>query len=191
MFMPRTKSVLGNTSYFKRYAAFVLGLCLASVSTHAFAGQAGGTADAVIVTPLSFIQFEDMEFGTMLAGATAGTVVLAPSGTRTRTGGVTLVGGPVQVARFAGLGRFNQNVQVSLATNSIVLTRVSGTQTMVVDTFVIGSTPTAVLSTNPRVFRIAAATGLFNFPLGATLRVGANQTPGNYVGTFSVILNYQ
>ena len=189
--MAMSQIVLGNRTSFTRCTALALALCLSAVGTSASAAQRAVSTDAVIVTPLSFLQFEDLEFGTLLAGTTPGTVVVDPSGARTKTGGVTLVGGLVQPSRFAGLGRFNQNVQVSLAANSITLTRVSGTQTMVVDTFVIGSTPTAVLSTNPRVFRISAASGLFSFPLGATLRVGANQTPGNYVGTFSVILNYQ
>jgi hypothetical protein len=157
----------------------------------AAAQQADGGAEAVIVRSLTFIKDEDLDFGAMLAGATAGTVVVPPTGARTRTGGVTLVGSAFQPARFAGRGTQNQNVQISINSNSVVLTRVSGTQTMIADTFIIGSTPTAPLTTNPRVFRITAATGVFNFPVGATLRVGANQVPGTYRGTFTLTLNYQ
>ena len=61
---------------------------------------------------------------------------------------------------------------------------------MRVRTFVIGSTPTAVLTTTPTRFRIAALNGVFNFPIGATLEVGANQAPGFYTGTWSITLNY-
>ena len=56
--------------------------------------------------------------------------------------------------------------------------------------FEIGSTPTAILSTTPTRFTIASALGNYNFPVGATLEVGANQTPGDYSGTFTITLNY-
>ena len=42
---------------------------------------------------------------------------------------------------------------------------------------------------SPR-FTIASALGNYNFPVGATLEVGANQTPGDYSGTFTITLNY-
>ena len=61
---------------------------------------------------------------------------------------------------------------------------------MRVRTFVVGSTPTAILTTTPTRFRIAAANGIFTFPLGATLEVGANQAPGKYTGNWSITLNY-
>jgi hypothetical protein len=156
----------------------------------AYAGQAPAKGDAIVVRSLSFFKVDDLEFGSMIASATAGTVVVDPFGARTKTGGVTLVGGLVQPSSFAGRGANNQSVQISLGANSIQLTRVSGTQKMTVDTFIIGSTPTAQLTTNPRVFVISSATGIFTFPVGATLRVGANQTAGNYVGTFSITLVY-
>ena len=78
-----------------------------------------------------------------------------------------------------------------MGANSITLNRVGGGATMAVDTWVIGSTPTAVLTTNPRVFTISSSNGIFNFPIGATLRVAANQASGTYTGTFNLILNYQ
>ncbi len=61
---------------------------------------------------------------------------------------------------------------------------------MRVRNFEIGSTPTAILSTTPLRFTITSALGNYNFPVGATLDVGANQTPGDYSGTFTVTLNY-
>ena len=70
-------------------------------AVHAAASQA--KADAVVVTALSLIKDEDLEFGTMLAGPTAGEVVVPPAGPRTKTGGVTLVGNTFFPARFASL----------------------------------------------------------------------------------------
>ncbi len=95
-------------------------------------------------------------------------------------------------AAFAGRGTFNQIVTISMLATPITLTRVGGTQTMQVGTFVIGSAPTTViLTTTPQRFRITSATGIFNFNVGATLTVGPNQRDGNYAGNFTIILNYQ
>lgn len=156
------------------------------------ASATGGT-EATVLRRLSFIRVDDMLFGRIIPGTTAGTVVIAPNGTRTGTGGVILLPGGTghQPSAFAGWGTQNQNVQISMGSNSVTLTRSGGTQTMVMDTFIIGSTPTAQLTTVPRVFRISSATGVFEFPLGATLRVGANQVSGLYQGTYSLTLNYQ
>jgi hypothetical protein len=166
-----------------------LALCASSVG-YASSGQAIGKA--VIVSQLSFLSVEELEFGSILPSATAGTVVVAPNGARTKTGGVTLVGGSlVQPARFAGKGTFNQTVLISLSASSFTLTRVGGTQTMILNNIVIGSTPTAILTTSPRGFFIGNPTGIFNFPVGGTLNVNANQTPGDYRGNMTLILNYQ
>jgi Domain of unknown function (DUF4402) len=175
------------------YQATTLAFMLAGalLPATAEAAQRPAKADATIVTPLSFIKDEDLNFGTFLPATTAGTVVVSPAGVRTKTGALILVGNDQLAARFAGFGRLGQGVAVSMGSTSITVTRVGGTQTMQVDTWIIGSTPTAQLTTNPTVFTIAAANGIFNFPLGATLHVNANQAPGTYVGTFNITLNYQ
>lgn len=157
----------------------------------AYAQTAPGGAKVAVVSRLSFINVEELEFGSILPGTTAGTVTVSPTGGRTKTGGVTLVGGLVQPARFAGRGSLNQTVLISLNTSPATLTRISGTETMQLDTIVIGSTPTAVLTARPQSFRITSPTGIFNFPIGGTLRVNANQVPGDYAGTFALTLNYQ
>ena len=171
---------------------FALAACwLSCMASPAFAQNATEQVQTQVgvVTPLSFIQTEELNFGKIFASNTAGTVTVAPNGTRTRTGGVTLFGSDHQPAEFAGMGSFNQRVQVSLGSNTIFLTG-PGVR-MRARTFAIGSTPTAVLSTNPQVFRIAAATGAFRFPVGATLEVNANQAPGTYSGIWTITLNYQ
>ncbi len=167
-------------------------LTLAPGRAAAQAVAATGRAEAVVVTNLSFFKVDDIVFGSLIPGPTAGTVVLAPDGTRTRTGGVTLATGATpQPASFAGRGANNQRVAISVTSNTVTLTRVGGGGTMTMDTFIIGSTPTAQLTTVPLAFRINSPTGIFQFPVGATLRVKANQAPGKYVGTFAVTLQYQ
>ncbi len=148
-----------------------------------------GTTRTVIVEPLSLVKVTDLDFGQIFVKPNTGTVTLAPDGTRASTGGLIFGPAETSVASFAGLGRRNQFVNISLGSNTIWLTG-PGTR-MRVRNFVIGSTPTAVLSTVARRFRITSANGAFLFPLGATLEVGRNQTPGVYSGEFDITLQYQ
>lgn len=174
--------------------AAIASLALATALVAGAAAHAATTparAKTVIVSRLAFLNAEELEFGNLLAGTTAGTVIVSPTGVRTANGGVTLVGGLVQPARFAGRGTVNQIVLISLTASPSTLRRVGGTETMVLDQLTIGSTPTAVLTTRPQAFRISSPTGIFNFPVGGRLSVNANQAPGDYTGTFTVTLNYQ
>lgn len=157
----------------------------------AHAGQANGRAEIAVLRNLSFIKIDDLEFGNIIAGPAAGTVTISPFGVRTTTGPITVVGGGFQQAQFGGRGATNQNLQISMTTNTVTLRRSTGPQTMIANAFIIGSTPTQPLTTTPRVFRITSSTGVFQFGVGARLNVGANQAPGAYSGTFRVTLIYQ
>lgn len=154
----------------------------------AYADTETGNAEITIVRPLSFVIDDNLDFGSLVPSNVAGVVTMAPTGARTATNGIVLVGAGHKPASFAGQGTYNQRVDVSLGSNSIFITGPGAP--MRVRTFVIGSTPTAVLTTTPNRFRIAALNGVFNFPIGATLEVGANQAPGFYTGTWSITLNY-
>ncbi len=162
-----------------------------TVSTPASAGvNASAPSQAVIVRPLSFFKVQDLLFGSIVRGTTAGTVTVAPDGTRTSTGGVTLVGTGYQPARFAGDGDPGQTVRIRMNTPTITITGPGAPMT--VDTFTIGSTPTnTVLGGGWDNFTLGGAGGVFNFPLGARLQVNANQAAGTYTGTFSIELQYQ
>ena len=166
-------------------AAFsVLGMAM---PVQAEAGSVG--SESVIVTPLSFIEVNDLKFGTIVPSNQTGNVVLDPNGTRTSTNGIVLVGSSHEPAEFAGMGTQNQIVEISVGAN---VTWLYGPGTrMRVRRFRIGSTPTTPLTTTPRFFRIGSPTGIFRFPVGAELRVRANQTPGVYTGTWDITLNYQ
>jgi hypothetical protein len=167
-------------------AAAVVTACMA-MPVHA--GTQQGNAEITVVRPLSFVIDDNLDFGNVIRGTTAGTVTVAPNGARTGTGGVILAnGGGHKPASFAGQGTNNQRVDVSIGASAIFITGPGAP--MRVHTFVMGSTPTAVLTTTPRRFRINSATGVFAFPVGATLDVAANQAPGKYTGTWSITLNY-
>ena len=62
----------------------------------------------------------------------------------------------------------------------ITLTRVGGTETMVVDNFTVSGTGS----------RNVVAKETFTFSIGGTLYVGANQADGVYFGTFNVEIQY-
>jgi Domain of unknown function (DUF4402) len=147
------------------------------------------SANTTVVNPLSFNQVQALHFGNIFATTTTGTVTVDPTGLRTASTGIVLTGTNHRPARFAGAGTSGQNVDISIGAATVWLNG-PGTR-MRVRNFVIGSTPTAVLSSTPLRFRIASVNGLFNFPVGATLDVGANQLPGIYTGTWNITLNYQ
>ena len=172
----------------KKLGVTIAALMAVVMSSPAYADTKPGNAEITVVRPLSFVIDDNLDFGSLIPGTVAGTVTMAPTGARTATNGIVLVGGGNTPATFSGQGTFNQRVDISLGANSILITGPGAP--MRVRTFVIGSTPTAVLTTAPLRFRIAATNGIFTFPIGATLEVGANQPAGKYTGNWSITLNY-
>lgn len=175
-------------------AAFVAGAALA-LSAPAQAGTAQTQTRIVVVSALSFFNVQGLKFGNILPSGTAGTVRILTDGSRVTTGGVTGYGSSHQEARFAGMGVYNQTVQIRLrpaGASTINLTRVGGGGTpMQVNNFEISSTPLIYLTTSYQNFNLGSPTGQFNFGIGGRLMVGANQAPGTYTGTFQLQLIYQ
>lgn len=150
-----------------------------------------GEAQAFLVTPLSFVKQLDLDFGRIVSTNTPGTVTMDSAGNVSTTGGVTQMDGSQQPARFWGFGSFNQRVLINADANSYILTRQGGTETMVLDQLLIGSSPPIVINVNPRRFRIANPDGFFSFTIAGRLQVGANQPSGRYVGEFTIQLEYE
>lgn len=146
-------------------------------------------AQAAIIRPLGLVNTRKLDFGIVAAGNTAGTVVIAPDGTRTRTGGVVLAGGAPSSAQFYAFSQRNTTASLWLNANTITLTRVAGS-TMTVDNFTISSTPPSAISTTHTTFTLNTPNGIFPFTIGATLHVGVRQHPGTYTGTFTVNITY-
>lgn len=145
--------------------------------------QASATADAsaTIVTPISIAKTADMNFGNVATNGTVGTVVLAPAGTRTLSGGVTLpaTAGTVTAASFTVSGSGAYTYAITLP-SSVVIT--SGTDNMTVNTFTSTPTTTGALTSGQQVIKI-----------GATLNLAASQAEGAYtssVAPFTVTVNY-
>ena len=71
--------------------ALVSGMAAAGIMTvPAQAATRAAPVEAVTIRPLSLVETEDLDFGTLIAGSVAGTATInANSGVRTTTGGVT------------------------------------------------------------------------------------------------------
>ncbi|CAN5218680.1 hypothetical protein BH09PSE3_BH09PSE3_10090 [soil metagenome] len=145
----------------------------------AMATTATASATVVTVQPLSLVKSDDLDFGSMIATATAGTVKIDPStDVRTTTGGVVVAGGTPAAARFVAAGLVNVLGIITLPT-SITLNRTGGGGTMTIGT----------VTTNGSNIRLFAGP-ILDVRVGGTLSVGANQPAGDYVGTFNITVVY-
>ena len=144
--------------------------------------SATASATATIITPIAITKTTDMNFGNIAVNASGGTVVLTPAGGRSTTSGCTLPAatGTVTAASFTVTGEGTSTYVISLPANHTI-TRVSGTETMIVDVF--ASTPSGTG---------ALTGGTQTLLVGATLNVGVSQVPGSYtnVAGFTVTVNY-
>lgn len=160
-----------------RYLALAIAL-LAAPGT-ALAATATTNATVVTIRPMTLVKTDDLDFGSLIASGSAGTVVInASTDVRTTTGGVTVAGGTPAAARFTGTGVLNLAAFITLP-SSITLTRSGGTETMTV-----GS-----VTTNGGTTRLFIGSAI-DVRVGGTLSVGANQVAGNYVGQFNVTVLY-
>jgi Domain of unknown function (DUF4402) len=143
--------------------------------------SATATASATIVGPIGITNSANMSFGNVAVSAALGTVVLAPAGTRTVTGGCTLpvITGTVTAAAFNVTGAANYTYAITLP-GSVTIT--DGTNNMTVDTFTSNPTPTGTIG----------AGGSEALTVGATLHVAGSQVAGTYTtaAPFSVTVNY-
>jgi len=137
-------------------------------------------AQVALLSPLSVLKQGDLDFGTIIVSA-AGTAVVDPvSGSLTTTGGATKSGTAAHPALFTGTGSKNSVVHIRIPTTPITVTRVGGTQTMTVSNWTLDGDPNRKIPPG----------SVFNFQVGATLNVNANQVAGTYNGTFNVTVQY-
>lgn len=145
------------------------------------------TANAAIVRPNTLIKTDDLDFGSLISGATGGTVTINPvTNARTSGGGVTLVGSSARRAEFLGTGGIFL-IFVSGST-SVTLTRAGGGAPNMTASL------TRAASTGGGGVTLINATllpsGLQTYYIGGTLSVPANQPAGDYSGTFTLTVNY-
>ncbi len=159
----------------------VFTLLMGSVVSSFAQVSASSSSSATIIIPINITKTVDMNFGNVAVNAVAGTVILAPAGGRTLTGGVTLpaVTGTVTAASFTVTGAPTYTFSISLPSSPLTIT--SGSNTMTVTAFTSTPSTTGTL-----------AAGTATLLVGATLNVGINQVAGTYTSAtpFSVTVNY-
>lgn len=177
-------------------------LCLAALAaatalaTPATAQQATASANAtargVVLLPLTLTRTSDLDFGTVVASPSAGTVAIsADDGSRSVTGGVTGVPSfPGGRAVFQGAGSASQQVVLTLNAATFLT---SGANTIPVNsmTFDSGAPSVPNGSGNLTTTRTINGTGAFAIGVGGNFGIAANQANGLYTGTFSVTADYQ
>ena len=159
------------------------GVALAALSGGAMAQSVSGdvTASATLVRTLAVTSTSGLSFGTLAPSATAGTVVVAPDGARSATGGVTLLSanaGSAGAVNLAGTAALAYTVTMP---TSVTLTAASGGQTMTL------SSLTTNLTSNAGTL---GGTGAGTFNIGGTLNVAANQTVASYSGIVPVTVTW-
>lgn len=142
------------------------------------ATQATGRAD--LLHPLTLQKLEDMDFATIIV-AGAGTAVIDPStNTMATTGGALLATGTPHAARFRGAASSNAVVIIKVPKQPVTMTRVGGTQTITLSNFTLDGPSKRTMAKVPT----------FEFRVGGTITLAANQVAGTYVGTFDVTAQY-
>jgi hypothetical protein len=144
------------------------------------AASRNATATVYIPSPAQVRKLQDLNVA-LLSVTTGGTAVIDPNTeTMTTTGGVLHAGWTPYAALFEGIAPVKGVVIVRIPKNPITLTRTGGTETMTVDKWTISGDSK----------RTVAAHEAFDFKVGGTLHVNANQAEGLYVGTFNVDIQY-
>lgn len=145
-----------------------------------FLPDKNATSTARIVLPAQITKLYDLDFG-LVTVTTAGTAVVdSNTGNVTTTGGVLFAGGLPHAARFEAVSPSKTVVHIRLPKKAATLTRAGGTETMTVDTWSLNGVDT----------RNVVAHETFEFAIGGTLHVAANQAEGTYNGTFDVTIDY-
>jgi hypothetical protein len=169
-------------------ALFIAGSALAGESYQSTATASATPATAVIVAPISIVHSAHLNFGEIVASATAGTVILSTAGQREATGGVTLANDdagsyPTSAAGFTVGGSPNNSYAITLPQDNVVYL-LNGEHSMGVNGF---------QSSKEDNIGTLSGIGGDTFSVGATLSVGTltDNPTGLYQGSFDVTVTYE
>jgi hypothetical protein len=158
-----------------------------ATATPAFAQLASAQAEArgVVVQPLTLARVQDLDFGTVVSSASAGTVDIdADTGGRTVTGGVTGVPSyPGDRGLFRGAGTTGQDVIVSLSAPTLLISQSNPLDTITVNSM--------TLDSGNSTTRKIGITGIFDVGVGGNFAIGANQPAAVYSANFDLTADYQ
>jgi hypothetical protein len=182
VFMKTIKSTKSNKmkNIYRLAASAPLVLSVFGFNVNAQSSATASTT-ATLITPISISKTTDMDFGTVAASATAGTIVLDYANGTTATGGASIpAGSTATTAEFAVTGDGSSGFSITIPTAAITLNgSVSGTLT--VDNFVADLGASSTLSSGSATIKVKA-----------TLNVPANSVAGTYsnASDLLVIVNY-
>lgn len=168
----------------------LLAIVVLGISAVSF-GQSSITASttATLVTPISITKGEDMNFGTVAASNTAGTVELGYNNNVTgKNGASVIISTAAKTAIFNVTGAAGENISVSVPSSPITLSGTGLTAGVTVGTFEAECGATPKLSGNIG----DAAAGTLEVKVKAVLSLPANAVAGVYSNTsgLSVTVNY-
>jgi hypothetical protein len=157
--------------------AATLALSIAPAALAQSSDTATADANATIIAAISLTNTVALDFGDIVQDASGGTVTVSSAGVLSTSGPVSL-GGEL-AASYSVTGDASKSFAVTPPAGSITITE-AGSDTMTVGTF-----------TSSCLTGCTLPLGAGGFSVGATLTVGANQTPGAYTGTFDVTVAYE
>ena len=162
----------------------LVGLLLLSLPAAAGAARVSAApkaqATAGLLRPLTLQRWADLDFAT-LAVTTGGSATVNPvTGLMSVTGGLLYVAGAPSPARYAGAASKQTVVIIRVPKTDVLITRVGGTQTLVVNNFTLDGQDKKALAQQES----------FTFAVGATITVPAGTVEGLYTGEFDVTVQY-
>ncbi|HVM38924.1 MAG TPA: DUF4402 domain-containing protein [Sphingomicrobium sp.] len=160
-------------------------LSAAPAAAESVSASAQAKAHGVILQPLTLTRIEDLDFGTVIASSTAGTVTInADTSARTTTGGVTGVPNyPGQRGLFGGAGTAFQPVVLTLKAPSVLVSESNPSDIIEVEEM--------VLDNNNQTDRTINSTAAFFVGVGGTFNIAASQPNGSYSAPFELTAEYQ
>ncbi|HEY0629131.1 MAG TPA: DUF4402 domain-containing protein [Sphingomicrobium sp.] len=164
-------------------AALAASVAFASPATAQTSAVEPAIARGTVLQRLTLTEDADLDFGTVLATATAGDVgISADTGVRSVSGGVSAVAiNAGHRAQFTGYGTPGTQVNLSLSYPAFLT---SGANVVAVD-------PTVGLYLDSGgATRTINAAGTFQVGVGGLFNIAANQPNGVYTGTFTVTAQY-
>jgi len=168
-------------------ACLLIVLAALTSAPAAYAQADDADATAVTIGPMSVVKVEDLNYGNLIAGTSAGTMTIdTRNGNASTTGGIVRAGGVTSRANFIIYGPRNQIVRIRIP-STILINRNGGGANMRIDRMSVGN---ANRSLGTNVLGRLSTTGVFNLTVGGRLRVNANQQEGGYTGTFDMTVDY-
>lgn len=149
-----------------------------SASTVAYAVSVTGNASAIIKATITATETTRMNFGTISAAASAGTVKISPAGVVTSSTNDTYNNPTTTAGVFSIVAEPSTALTISFTNGTLN----NGVNSMALSNFTTTSTPASNTT--------APTTGALTLNVGADLAVGASQASGSYTGTYSVTLSY-